>query len=71
MTALEKAFQEATKLPQDEQEAFARWILEELESEHHWAELFNTSADFLEQLADDALGEYRTGKSTPLDPDRL
>ncbi len=72
MTALlEKAFQEATKLPQEEQEAFARWILKELESEHHWAELLDTSASLLDELADEAHDEYRTGKSAPLDPDRL
>ena len=65
MTALEKAFQEAAKLPQDEQEAFARWILEELDSDRRWSQAFTESADALAGLADEAFDEYRAGQEPP------
>ena len=40
---LEKAFAKATRLPDDEQDAFARWLMDELESERHWSRSFETS----------------------------
>ena len=64
MTSLEKAFQEAARLPQDEQEAFARWILDELDSDRRWSNAFTASADALAGLADEALAEYRTGSGS-------
>lgn len=71
MTKLERAFAEAAKLPKEEQEALAAWILEEIASEKRWEEAFVASADTLAQLADEALGEYRAGKTQPLDPNQL
>jgi len=68
---LEKAFSEASKLPQQEQDAFATWILEELASERHWDELFAKSTHALEQLADEALAEFRAGRTQVLDPDNI
>ena len=68
---LEKAFKEAAKLPAKEQDAFARALLEELASERRWDELFAASPDLLEQLANEALEEHRSGRSKKLDPDRL
>jgi hypothetical protein len=60
-SALEKAFAEAAKLPEREQEALAQWILAELESDRRWDEAFAASADALAQLADEALAEHRAG----------
>ncbi len=70
---LQKAFEKAAQLPQDEQDKFARFILAELESEKRWAESFNRpeSEDLLERLADKALAEHRAGKTHPLNPDEL
>ena len=68
---LEKAFAEAAKLPEDEQEAIAAWILEELASEQRWRGALDGSADALARLADEAAAEYREGRTRPLDPDRL
>ena len=68
---LEKAFSVASKLPQQEQDAFATWMLEELASERRWGELFAQSAHALEQLADEALAEFRAGRTQVLDPDNL
>ena len=70
-TLLEKAFAKASQLPPDEQDAFAQWILDELESEQRWDAAFVKSADVLARLADEALAEYRAGKTKPLDPDKL
>ncbi len=41
--ALESAFAKVAKLPDDQQDAFAQWILEELESEQRWAKSFEKS----------------------------
>ena len=68
---LEDAFAEASKLPEQEQDALAAVILEELASEHRWDQAFADSADLLAQLADQALAEHRAGKTHVLDPERL
>ncbi len=59
---LQKAFEKASQLPQEEQEKFARFLLAEFESEQRWSELFNRpeSEDLLEKLADEALVEHQT-----------
>jgi hypothetical protein len=38
-----------------------------LASEAHWRQAFANSEDKLAQLADEALEEFRAGKTTPLD----
>jgi len=70
-TLLEKAFAEAQKLPPDEQEALAQWILDELMSERRWTEAFESSQDALAKLADEALSEHRAGRTRPLNLDEL
>jgi len=68
---LEEAFAEASKLPEQEQDALATAILEELASERRWDQAFANSADLLAQLADQALAEHRAGKTHILDPEWL
>ena len=68
---LEEAFAEASKLPEQEQDALAAVILEELASERRWDHAFANSADLLAQLAEQALVEHRAGKTQVLDPERL
>jgi hypothetical protein len=68
---LEQAFAKASELNEAEQNALARWILEELESEHRWEELFANSQDELASLAKEALDEHHKGKTKPLDPESL
>jgi hypothetical protein len=68
---LEEAFAEASKLPEQEQDALAAVILEELASERRWDQAFADSADLLAQLAEQALAEHRAGKTQVLDPERL
>lgn len=68
---LDKAFQEASKLPEVEQNALAKWLLDELASEREWERLFAESEDVLSKLADEALQEHAEGKTRPLEPDDL
>ena len=68
---LEKAYAAIAGLPESDQEAIAALVLEEIASESRWQKAFAGSADALATLADEALAEYRAGKTQPLDPDRL
>jgi hypothetical protein len=68
---LQKAFDEAAKLPDNEQEALGQWMLEEIASEKRWDELFLRSSDKLSALAEKALAEHRAGRTQDLDPDKL
>jgi len=63
---LEKAFNEAAKLPQDEQDSLARLLLADLESERRWSEAFAKSQGQLAALADEALAEFEAGKTQPM-----
>jgi hypothetical protein len=67
---LERAFAAASKLPESEQDAFASLLLAELESEQRWTEAFASSQDQLSSLADEALREFETGQTEPMDLDR-
>lgn len=68
---LEEAFKDASKLPDIEQNALAKWLLEELEAERKWDRVFAGSEDVLDQLVDEAIEAYRQGETTPLDIDKL
>ena len=48
---LEKALAKVARLPDHEQDAFARWLLDELESERRWSRAFETSQGRLAELA--------------------
>jgi len=67
---LEKAFEEASKLPETEQDILARRILEELESEKRWEIAFATSEDVLEAMGDDALDEHAREKPRRMDANK-
>ena len=68
---LEKAFKEASKLPVVEQNALAKWMVEELEAEKEWEQIFAESEDVLDRLANEAIEAHKKGKTKPLDIDRL
>jgi hypothetical protein len=63
---LERAFKEASKLPDVEQNALAKWVMEELEAEGKWEKAFAASEDVLDKLANEALAEYKQGRTKPL-----
>ena len=67
-TLLEKAFKEAASLPAVDQNALAKWVLDELHSEARWQGTFAESEDILERLADEALEDKRKGKTLPSIP---
>ncbi len=70
-TLLEKAFAEAAKLPEAEQDVLAARLLAELEAEDDFDRKIAESAHRLAGLAAEALAEYRTGATEELDPERL
>jgi hypothetical protein len=68
---LRKAFDEANRLPEEEQDTVAAWLLAEIESEQKWREAFASSEDLLASLAEEALAEHRSGLTEDLDPERI
>lgn len=64
---LEKAFAEAARLPEDEQDLLARTLLEDFAAEGKWEQTLANSSDTLASLADEALAEYEQGDTKPLD----
>lgn len=54
---LEQAFQEASKLPKEEQDAMATFLIGGLESEERWDDLFGRSQDKLRRMAAEAIRE--------------
>jgi len=68
---LEKAFEEASKLPEIEQNALAKRLLNELTAEKKWEKTFASSEDILSRLADEAIEEHKQGRTKPLDVDSL
>ncbi len=68
---LKKAFEEASKLPEHEQDELARFVLVELTSERRWSEAFAGSGKRLEELAEEAANEHEQGSTIALDPDTL
>ena len=66
---LEKAFEEASKLPEAEQDTLAEMLLNDLASEERWTDAFAKSQDELAVLAEEALTEFKQGKTRPIDED--
>lgn len=64
---LEKAFAEASKLPDEDQDFVAQIVLDELADEARWQEKFARRPDVLERLADEALAEHARGESQSVD----
>jgi hypothetical protein len=68
---LEKAFKEVSKLPEIEQNTIAKWIIEELKMEKKWDQAFAESEDLLDNLSDEAIKLHKSGKTIPLDIEKL
>ena len=66
---LERAFTEASKLPDAEQDSFASLLLAELESEKRWSKAFASTQAQLATLAEEALAEFQAGQTLPLEID--
>jgi hypothetical protein len=63
ITELKKAFERAENLSEADQKSIADFILDEV----NWAEIFKKSEDKISNLAEDAIEEYKAGKTKPLD----
>jgi hypothetical protein len=70
---LEAAFAEASKLPDEQQDALAAVILQEIDAERRWGELFARpeSHDLLERLAEKAISDHHAGRTRRLDLSEL
>lgn len=68
---LEQAFAAAARLSAEDQDAFARALLSDLASEGTIDERLASTPGAIERLAEEALTEYRSGRTEPLDPERL
>ncbi len=61
---------QAKNLSPEEQDVVAALILEEIESEKRWDASFAGSQGQLARMAEQAIAEYKAGKTKPLDPER-
>ncbi len=70
---MEQAISQMRQLPEAHQEAIAWIILQEIESERRWDELFARpeSAIVLKRMAEEALADFQAGRTEELDPDNL
>lgn len=64
---LKKAFDAVSKLPPETQNAIAARMILELEDELRWDEAFAGSQDKLARMADEAIEEFKAGKTHPLE----
>jgi hypothetical protein len=70
-TLLEEAIAKASALPEEEQNALATLLLDEIEDEARWNEAFARSQDVLAALSAEAMDEHHVGETRDLDPDAL
>ena len=66
---LKQILEQASRLPEDEQDSLAAILLEEMADEERWAKAFERSQGALEKLAQEALEEFRRRETTPLEFD--
>jgi hypothetical protein len=69
--SLRKAFDAASQLPEEEQDAVAEWLLAELAAEEDWERRFAGTQDALSVLAQEASEEHQRGETKELKPESL
>jgi hypothetical protein len=70
-TLLQEAFYKASELPDELQDEIAKQLIEELEWESKWDKTLAESQEVLEQLAMEAIREYKEGKTLKMGFDEL
>ena len=65
--AFSTAVATAAQLPEEEQDALAAILLEEMESEERWSALFADSLNLLERMANEAIQDFQAGRVQPID----
>jgi hypothetical protein len=68
---MEKAVEALRSLPEEQQDAVAGFVLSEIEADHRWAATSLQHADKLRKLADEAREDFRAGRTSELDPEKL
>jgi hypothetical protein len=68
---MEKAVEALRSLPEEQQDAVADFVLSEIESDRQWAATSLQHANKLRKLADEAREDFRAGRTSELDPERL
>ena len=68
---LEQAVARVRELSEAEQDAIARIVIDEIESERRWDASTAKSPEKLRKLADEAWSRHEAGDSEALDADRL
>ncbi|MEO6434965.1 MAG: hypothetical protein ABIP55_04290 [Tepidisphaeraceae bacterium] len=68
---MEQAIEKLRSLPVDKQDTVAGFVLSELESDRQWDQTSVKYGERLRKLADEALDNFRAGRTTELDPDSL
>jgi hypothetical protein len=66
-----EAWRQLQELEDTEQDRLARIILDDIESERRWDELFAKCQDMLEEMGEAAWQDHLAGRTTPLNPDLL
>ena len=66
---LEKAFEQASELAAEDQDALAEMLLNDLASEVRWTDAFAKSQDELAVLAREARAEFEQGKTKLIEED--
>ena len=66
---LKKAIAKAGQLPDSDQDSLARIILDELEGDARWDQLFVQTREKLAKLAARAWAEFESGRAQPHEPD--
>jgi hypothetical protein len=62
---LKRAFEEASKLKDTEQDALAAEILSELKDESRWDKSLASSGDMIDKMGRQALEEFQQHKTSP------
>jgi hypothetical protein len=68
---LSDAFEKASQLPDNLQDELARILLDELAWEGRWNQTLDESTDKLDRMAEDALKDYRAGRTKEMGFDQL
>ena len=70
---LQQAFNVASELPEEQQDMVAQVLLDEMESERKWDELFSRpeSEEPLNRMAEETLADYEEGLTEPLNLEDL
>ena len=70
---LQHAFRVSSELPEEQQDMLAQVLLDEMESERKWDELFSRpeSEELLNRMAEETLADYEEGLTEPLNLEDL